>query len=93
MPIYSRVIIRDPDSLVPLPPGQPGLVEFITPLLTATPILAVMTVDLGILHPAGSCSCGNPAPWLEILGRVGVKDIKTCAAGAAELLGKGGDEL
>ena len=91
VPIYSRVIIRDPDSLVPLPPGQPGLVEFITPLLTATPILAVMTDDLGILHPAGSCSCGNPAPWLEILGRVGLKDIKTCAAGAAELLGKGGD--
>lgn len=91
VPIYSRVIIRDPDSLVPLSPGQPGLVEFITPLLTATPILAVMTDDLGILHPAGSCSCGNPAPWLEILGRVGLKDIKTCAAGAAELLGKGGD--
>ena len=82
VPIYSRVIIRDPDSLVPLSPGQPGLVEFITPLLTATPILAVMTDDLGILHPA---------PWLEILGRVGLKDIKTCAAGAAELLGKGGD--
>ena len=67
--------------------------EFLTPLLTATPILAVMTDDLGILHPAGSCPCGNPAPWLEILGRVGLKDIKTCAAGAAELLGKGGDVL
>ena len=91
IPIYSRVIIRDPDTLAPLPPGQPGLVEFITPLLTATPILAVMTDDLGILHPAGSCPCGNPAPWLEILGRVGLKDIKTCAAGAAELLGKGGN--
>ena len=93
VPIYSRVIIRDPETLAPLPPGQPGLVEFLTPLLTATPILAVMTDDLGILHPAGSCPCGNPAPWLEILGRVGLKDIKTCAAGAAELLGKGGDVL
>ena len=89
VPVYSRVIIRDPETLEPLPPGQPGLVEFITPLLTATPILAVMTDDLGILHPAGSCPCGNPAPWLEILGRVGLKDIKTCAAGAAELLSGG----
>ena len=89
IPVYSRVIIRDPETLAPLPPGQPGLVEFITPLLTATPILAVMTDDLGILHPAGSCPCGNPAPWLEILGRVGLKDIKTCAAGAAELLSGG----
>lgn len=93
VPIYSRVIIRDPETLDPLPPGQPGLVEFITPLLTATPILAVMTDDLGVLHPAGSCPCGNPAPWLEILGRVGLKDIKTCATGAAQLLEKGGDLL
>ena len=90
IPIYSRVIIRDVTTLEPLPPGQPGLVEFITPLLTATPILAVMTDDLGILHPGGSCPCGNPSPWLEILGRVGLKEIKTCAVGAAELLSGGG---
>lgn len=90
VPVYSRVIIRDVTTLEPLPPGQVGLVEFITPLLTATPILAVMTDDLGVLHPGGSCDCGNPAPWLEIIGRVGLKDIKTCAAGAAELLGGDG---
>lgn len=86
VPVYSRIIIRDPDTLSPLPYGQPGLVEFISPLLTATPTLAVMTDDLGILHPPGSCPCGNPSPWLEILGRVGLKDIKTCAAGAENLL-------
>ena len=86
VPVYSRIIIRDPDTLSPLPYGQPGLMEFISPLLTATPTLAVMTDDLGILHPPGSCPCGNPSPWLEILGRVGLKDIKTCAAGAENLL-------
>ena len=80
---------RDVDTLEPLPDGQVGLVELITPLMTATPILAVMTDDLGMVHPGGSCGCGNPAPWLEIIGRVGLKDIKTCAAGAAELLSGG----
>lgn len=93
VPVYSRVIVRDVNTLEPLPPGQTGLVEFISPLLKATPALAVMTDDLGVLHPAGSCPCGNPAPWLEIIGRVGLKDIKTCAAGAAELLGTEGDGL
>lgn len=72
-------------------PRPGGLVELITPLMTATPILAVMTDDLGVVHPGGSCSCGNPSPWLEIIGRVGLKDIKTCAAGAAELLSGGGE--
>lgn len=54
-------------------------------MVKATPILSVMTDDLGILHDGG-CGCGIDSPYLEIIGRVGVKDIKTCAAGAAEIL-------
>lgn len=65
--------------------------ELITPLMTATPILAVMTDDLGVVHPGGSWHLRQPVPWLEIIGRVGLKDIKTCAAGAAELLSGGGE--
>ncbi len=86
VPAYARVIIRDVNTLEPLPLGQTGLVEFISPMMKASPILAVMTDDLGALHGGETCGCGNPAPWLEILGRVGLKEIKTCAAGAAELL-------
>jgi hypothetical protein len=50
----------------------------------ATPLTSVMTDDLGILHEG--CECGLEAPWLEIIGRVGIKDIATCAQGASELL-------
>lgn len=86
IPIYSRVIIRDVHTLEPVENGKIGLVNLITPLVKATPILSVMTDDLGILHDACECGCGTPSPYLEIIGRVGIKDIKTCAAGAAELL-------
>ncbi|MBQ1848446.1 MAG: acyl-protein synthetase [Clostridia bacterium] len=86
VPSYSRVIIRDVNTLEPLPYGRVGLVELITPMIKATPITAVMTDDLGILHPGGECGCGLDQPYLEIVGRVGLKDVKTCAAGAAELL-------
>ena len=48
-----------------------------------------MTDDLGVLSPGEDCGCGIPSPYLTILGRVGVRDIQTCAAGAAQLLGKG----
>ena len=68
-----------------------GLVNLLTPMVKATPILSVMTDDLGILHDAEECGCGIHSPYLEILGRVGLKEIRTCAAGAAELL-KGGAE-
>lgn len=85
VPVYSRVLIRDVDSLEPLPNGQVGLINLLTPMTDSVPILSIMTDDLGILHEE-KCPCGESAPWLEILGRVGIKDIITCAAGAGELL-------
>ena len=88
IPIYSRVVIRDPVTLKPVPNGTPGLVNLISPMDVGTPLLSVMTDDLGVLHDAAECGCGLDSPWLELLGRVGLQDIKTCAAGAAELLNK-----
>lgn len=89
VPIYSRVMIRDVRTLEPLPMGDTGLVNLQTPMLKAVPVTSVMTDDLGILHPGSDCPCGCTAPYLEIIGRVGLRDIKTCAAGAADVL-KGG---
>jgi len=89
IPAYSRVIIRDVNTLEPLPMGQVGLVNLITPLIKATPVTSVMTDDLGYLSPGENCGCGISTPYLTILGRVGLNDITTCAAGAADLLGKG----
>ena len=80
VPVYSKVIIRDPDTLEPLENGKMGLVNLVTPICKATPLLSVMTDDLGILHD------GESSPYLEIVGRVAPEDIKTCAAGAADIL-------
>ena len=89
IPIYSRVIIRDVNTLEPLPMGRIGLVNLITPLMNATPTTSVMTDDLGYLTPGEECGCGISSPYLTLLGRVGLSDIQTCAAGAAQILGKG----
>ena len=89
VPAYARVLIRDVNTLEPLPMGQAGLVNLISPLMNATPTLSVATDDLGVLEPGEKCPCGCKAPYLTILGRVGLRDITTCAAGAAELLGEG----
>ena len=86
VPVYSNIVIRDVDTLEPLENGNIGLVNLISPLCKATPILSIMTDDLGILHDGNTCSCGVDSPYLEIIGRVAPDDIKTCAAGAAEIL-------
>lgn len=88
VPIYSRIIIRDVDTLKPVKNGEVGLVNLLTPMLESMPLVSIMTDDLGILHDGAECGCGITSPYFEIIGRVGIKDIKTCAAGAAELLSK-----
>ena len=89
IPAYARVLIRDVRTLEPLPMGEIGLVNLIPPLINAAPVTSVMTDDLGMLTPGEYCGCGLTSPVLTIWGRAGLNDIKTCAAGAAELLGRG----
>jgi len=85
IPVYSRVIIRDPEDFSPVPDGRIGLINLLTPMMRSVPLLSVMTDDLGRLHRE-RCPCGAESPWLEIIGRVGISDIVTCAAGAEEYL-------
>ena len=86
VPIYSRVLIRDVDTYEPLKYEKAGLVNLLTPMVKSAPILSIMTDDLGILHDGSECGCGIDTPYLEILGRVGMEDITTCAAGAENLM-------
>ena len=85
IPVYSRVIIRDPDTLIPVKNGEVGIVDLLTPMMHGCPLSSIVTDDLGVIHDE-PCPCGAKSPWLEIIGRVGVSGIVTCAAGAETLL-------
>lgn len=86
VPIWSRVLVRDVATLEPLPDGHSGFLSFLSPYITCVPAHSVTMGDLAIRHPGGSCGCGNPTPWFEVLGRAGTSSNKSCAAAAAELL-------
>ena len=86
VPVWSRGVIRDVASLAPLPHGQPGFLSFVSPYISSAPAHSVVMGDLARLHPRGSCGCGNPSEWFEVLGRAGTSSNKSCAAAAAELL-------
>jgi len=85
-PIWSRVLVRDVATLEPVPDGQSGFLSFLSPYITSVPAHSVTMGDLAVRHGPGSCGCGNPAPWFEVLGRAGTSSNKSCAAAAAELL-------
>ena len=86
VPVYGRVIIRDPVTFEPVPNGTPGLLNLLSPLVGSMPIGSIVTDDIAILHDGKECGCGIESPYFEVLGRTGMADIKTCAANADEVL-------
>ena len=86
VPVYSRVIIRDAKTLLPVENGKIGLLSLATPMVESVPLIDVITDDLAVMHDGETCGCGITSPYFEIIGRVGLQNIKTCAAGASELL-------
>ena len=90
VPNYSRVLIRSPRDLRPLPEGETGLIQFISSHLNSYPSFCLLTTDHGRL---GRCDCGRPGPTLEVLGRAGIQKHKGCALAAARLLEATAEEV
>lgn len=86
IPGYSRVIIRDVVTLEPVPPGNIGILSFVSPLVASMPLVSVATDDLAVYYSKHEtpCPCGLDAHYFKWLSRAGVSQIKTCAADAAE---------
>lgn len=84
IPIYGRVIARDPISLEDLGYNKKGLLEFMTPYLTSYPSFVLLSSDWGMIKEG--CDCGIKGPVLEIHGRAGVKKLKGCAISASTML-------
>ncbi len=86
-PIFSEVIVRDPVTLAPLPPGPPGLIQVLSCLPTSYPGHSLLTDDLGVI--AGDDLPGTPMKGrsFDVLGRVPRADLRGCSdtfvAGAA----------
>ncbi len=85
IPAYNRVYARDPVTMRVLPKGEAGLLEFLTPLNTMMPNLAILSTDMGKLDEA-PCTCGWNAPTFTLLGRGGISKHKGCALTANEIV-------
>jgi len=88
VPVYARVIVRNPVDFAVQPYGQPGLLGFVSPYISSSPAHAVVMSDVATLHPGSSCDCGLDSDWFELHGRAGTSAGRSCAMAAAELLGR-----
>lgn len=75
-PAYSEVIVRDIETKQVLPPGVPGLLEFISPVPHSYPGNVVLTDDIGLIE---SSDCDNRfGTRFKVLGRLKKAEIRGC---------------
>jgi phenylacetate-coenzyme A ligase PaaK-like adenylate-forming protein len=86
VPVWSRVFIRDVETLKPLGFNQKGFLHFISPYITSMPAHSVIMGDMASMHPTDECGCGLPTPFFKVHGRAGVSKNKSCALAASDLL-------
>ncbi|GAA3234753.1 acyl-protein synthetase [Dactylosporangium siamense] len=76
-PDFADVVIRDPRTWEPLPPGKPGLVEVISTLPESYPGHLLLTEDLGVID--GIDDGAWPGKRFSILGRLPRAEARGCS--------------
>ena len=78
-PNFADVIIRDPNTLEELPPGQTGVIEVLSVLPRSYPGHCLLTEDLGVVHGIDSDACGRKGKAFSVLGRIPQAELRGCS--------------
>jgi hypothetical protein len=78
-PNFTDVIIRDPVSWEPLPPGRTGLIELVSLLPKSYPGHAILTEDLGEIVSIDSGTNGWLGKAMLIHGRLPKAELRGCS--------------
>jgi hypothetical protein len=76
-PEFADVIIRDPETWKPQPPGEPGLIEVVSTLPHSYPGHVLLTEDRGVIH--GIDDGSRPGTRFEVLGRLPRAEARGCS--------------
>jgi hypothetical protein len=76
---YSDVIIRDTNTLEPLPPGRAGLIQVVSALPTSYPGHSLLTEDLGVVEGCDNPATGMHGQYFRILGRLPRAELRGCS--------------
>jgi phenylacetate-coenzyme A ligase PaaK-like adenylate-forming protein len=78
MPVYSEIIIRDPQSLLPITDGNAGLVQILSPLPHSYPGISVLTEDVGRVTSNRTDEQNRQGTCFELLGRAPSSELRGC---------------
>jgi phenylacetate-coenzyme A ligase PaaK-like adenylate-forming protein len=78
-PNFADVIIRDPETLAPLAPGQAGVIQVISLLPTSYPGHSVLTEDLGEIVTIDAGVDRRMGKAIRIHGRIKKAELRGCS--------------
>lgn len=84
VPSYSRVIVRDFQTLKPVRDGENGLLQFLSPLPFSYPGVSVLTEDIGRVVARDREVDGRMGTHFEVVGRA----VKAEPRGCGDILGQ-----
>ncbi|KAA5605208.1 acyl-protein synthetase [Roseospira marina] len=76
---WSEIVIRDPGTFAPLPPGESGLVQLLSVLPHSYPGHSLLSEDVGHILGRDDCPCGRAGTTLRIEGRLEHAEIRGCS--------------
>jgi len=78
-PNFADVVIRDPESLEPVPVGGRGVIEVLSLLPLSYPGHAILTEDLGVIEHIDGNTCGRLGKAFRVLGRLPKSELRGCS--------------
>lgn len=76
---WSDIIVRDPLSFSPLPPGRVGILQLLSVIPRSYPGHSLLTEDEGILLGVDDCQCGRKGKYFMVLGRIPNAETRGCS--------------
>lgn len=75
---YSEIIIRDLQTLAPVPDGQEGFIQIVTPIPHSYPGNSILTEDVGRIVGRGQDATGRWGTAFEVIGRAKGTEVRGC---------------
>ncbi|MCU4674750.1 acyl-protein synthetase [Catenovulum sp. 2E275] len=78
-PVWSDVLIRNPQDLTLVKQGDIGLIQVNSVLATSYPGHCILTEDLGRIVGEDDCQCGRLGKYFTVHGRVPKAQVRGCS--------------
>lgn len=77
--VWSDVLVRRPGDFSLCEPGEPGVLQVLSPLPLSYPGHSLLTEDMGVLLGEDDCPCGRLGKYFAVTGRAPRAEIRGCS--------------